>query len=175
MPYRNGHPESRRFLGCWNLWFSVGALAVGCASFSSTRREDDLRGSADAVNQPDERAYRDAAETFLRFLLEQQQASQSIIQASGKDGIYPVYECMEYGCPDRVLCEDANVYCHVTHCGKGSCHFCPDPFPDVFKNLTFKQWCKFDCQRGSLRTGTAFGFVPAIGNVFIGPFGCPDK
>lgn len=162
----------------WSLWLVFGALVNGCASPATSRREDDFRGR-DAVAEPqpppDERAYRDAAEKFLKFLAEQQQANPSVIQASGKDGIYPVYECMEHGCPDRVLCADANVYCHVTHCGKGSCSYCPEPSPDVFKNLAFKQWCKFDCLRGSIRAGTALGFVSAFGNVFIGPFGCPDK
>ncbi len=78
---------------------------------------------------------------------------------------------MEYGCPDRVFCEEANAYCHVTHCGKKNCSFCPKEFPDIFKNLVFQQWCQFDCLRGSVRAGVAFGFVPSIGKgLFIGPY-----
>jgi len=168
-------PSKGRLL-CWLLCFVVGALASGCASSASSHREDDPRDREEAAQQPqpDERDYRDAAEKFLKILEEQRQADTGVVRASGKDGIYPVYECMDYGCPDRVFCEEANVYCHVTHCGKGSCQFCPEPLPDTLKNLAFKQWCKFDCLRGSVRAGTVLGFVPALGNVFIGPFGCPD-
>lgn len=159
---------------CWLLCFTVGALATGgCASSVSSRREDAAKDGEAATQQapPDERAYRDAAEKLLKYLDEQRQAGTDVIQASGKDGIYPVYECMEYGCPDRVFCEKVDAYCHVTHCGQRSCSFCPKPFPDVFKNLVFKQWCQFDCLRGSVRAGSAFGFVPSIGKgLFIGPY-----
>ena len=157
----------KKVMACWLV---VGALAGGCATSSTTHREDDPRDGEAAEPPPDESAYRDAAERFLRFLEEQRKAGTGVVQASGKDGIYPVYECMEHGCPDRVLCKEANVYCHVTHCGKKSCSFCPEPFPDIFKNLAFKQWCQFDCLRGSVRAGAAFGFVPSIGKaLFIGP------
>jgi hypothetical protein len=168
----------KEFAAIWIPWLVIGVMADGCASPATGRREDGPRDrdvAAEQQPQPDERTYRDAAEKFLKFLAEQHQASPSVIQASGKDGIYPVYECMEHGCPDRVLCEDAKAYCHVTHCGKGSCQYCPEPFPDVFKNLALKQWCRFDCLRGSVRVGTVLGFVSALGNVFIGPFGCPDS
>ncbi|WP_331112893.1 hypothetical protein [Archangium sp.] len=164
---------TKRLLFRWLLCSIAGALASGCASSSTTHREDALGDSEAAEHLPDERAYRDAAEKFLKFLEEERQAGPSVIQASGKDGIYPMYECMDYGCPDKVLCKEANVYCHVTHCGKGSCRGCPEPFPDVFKNIFIKEWCKFDCLRGAVWAGTAFGFVPSIGKkLFIGPVAC---
>lgn len=164
----------RRLLCC----LVVGALAAGCASSAPTRREDAPGDRETAAQQPDatadqlpdESAYREAAEKLLAFLNDQRQAGGSVIQASGKDGIYPMYECMDYGCPDKVFCKEANSYCHVTHCGKGSCYGGPEQLPDIFKNLVFKQWCKFDCLRGSIRTGTAFGFIPVMGkNAFVGP------
>jgi hypothetical protein len=158
---------------CWLLCFVAGALATGgCASSASGRREDAPadREAAAQQPQPDERAYRDAAEKLLKYLEEQRQAGASVIQASGKDGIYPMYECMDYGCPDSVFCKKANVYCHVTHCGKGSCRGCAEPFPDIFKNLMVKEWRRFDCLRGSVRAGSAFGFIPSIGkDLFVGP------
>jgi hypothetical protein len=80
------------------------------------------------------------------------------------------YGCVEYGCPDKVFCKKTDAYCHVTHCGKGSCYGCPEPLPETFKNLVFKQWCRFDCLKGSVRAGSALGFIPSIGNIFIGPY-----
>jgi hypothetical protein len=86
-----------------------------------------------------------------------------------------MYECMEYGCPDRVFCEDVDAYCHVTHCGKGSCYGCPEAFPAIFKNLAVRQWCRFDCLKNSIRLGTAFGFIPSVGrSIFVGPI-CLDE
>lgn len=156
---------------CWLLFFTVGVLAAGCASSASSHREDSLGTRETVAQQPDEGAYREAAAKLLKYLDAQRKAGTGVVQVSGKDGIYPMYECMEYGCPDRVYCEEANVYCHVTHCGKRSCSFCPKPLPDVFKNLVFKQWCQFDCLRGSVRAGVAFGFVPSIGkDLFVGPY-----
>jgi hypothetical protein len=163
----------------WLLCLVVSALAAGCTSSASSRREDASGAGGEdreTVEQlPDESAYREAAERLLAFLEEQRQTGASVIPASGKDGIYPMYECMEYGCPDKVFCKEANAYCHVTHCGKGSCRGCGESFPDILKNLAIKEWCKFDCLRRSTRAGTAFGFVPIVGkNFFVGPI-CLDE
>jgi hypothetical protein len=156
----------------WLAWLVVGALVGGgCATSSSSRREDAPQDSEMAEKQPDESAYRDAALKFLKYLDAQREAGKDVIQASGKSGgIYPMYECMEYGCPDRVFCKDIGAYCVVTHCGKGGCRGCDEPFPEIFKNLVFKQWCRFDCLKGSVRAGSALGFIPSIGNFFIGPY-----
>jgi hypothetical protein len=71
---------------------------------------------------------------------------------------------------NKVFCKEANAYCHVTHCDKGSCRGCPEPLPDTFKNLMIKEWCRFDCLRGSVRAGSALGFIPIIGkDFFVGP------
>jgi hypothetical protein len=154
----------------WLAWLVVCALAGGCATSSTAHRADGPSGSETVEQLPDESAYKDAAVKFLKYLREQRRAGKDILQASGRDGIRPVYECMNYGCPDTVFCEDVGAYCHVTHCGKKECSFCPKAFPDIFKNLVFKQWCQFDCLRGSMRAGVAFGFIPSIGNFFIGPY-----
>lgn len=170
----------KRHLLCWLLCLSVGVLtATGCASSASSRREDvpgDRGGNQETSEQlPDESAYREAAIRFLKYLKEQERAGGSVVQASGKGGIYPMYECMDYGCPDRVFCKGVNAYCHVTLCSKGSCRSCPEWFPSVFKNLFVKEWCKFDCLSGSARVGTAFGYVSLLGKpFFVGPF-CLDE
>ncbi len=105
-------------LCCWLLCF-VGALSGGgCASSGSSRRES-VPGDRELAEQlPDESVYKNAAEKLLKFLARQRKAGSGAIQASGKDGIYPVYECMEHGCPDSVFCEEVDAYCHVTHCGE---------------------------------------------------------
>jgi hypothetical protein len=164
---------SRKRLLRWPLCVIGTLVTGGCASSASSRHEDVLAENEAAAQQSpsDERAYREAAEKLLKYLDAQRRAGTNVIQASGKDGIYPMYECMEYGCPDRVFCKEVDAYCPVTHCGKGSCRGCPEPAPDVFKNLALKQWCKFDCLRSSVRAGTALGFVPIVGkDFFIGPF-----
>lgn len=152
----------------WIAWSLIGTLANGCVASSPTRRDEGPDSAETVERLPEESAYKDAAKRFLAYLDEQHPTG--VTQASGKDGIYPMWECMEYGCPDKVLCPEAGVYCHVTHCGKGSCRGCPEPFPDVFKNLFVKEWCRFDCQRGAVRAGSAFGFVPSLGKkLFVGP------
>lgn len=162
--------QRKRILS-WLACFVIGALAGGCASSASNRRQDVPESGASAAQPPDERAYRVAAEKLLEYLDAQRRAGGDVVQASGRnDGIYPMYECMEYGCPDKVFCEETGSYCHVTHCGKGSCHGCPEPLPESFKNLVLKQWCKFDCLKGAVRTGIAIGFIPSIGNIFVGPY-----
>ena len=173
-----------RLLSC----LAAVVLSAGCAAHSSSHGHDEPRPSAQrnfedgeqqraaAETSPGESdAFRDAAERFLEYLAAQRRNRPDVVQASAKDPIIPRYECMDYGCPDTVLCKKAHVYCAVTHCGKGSCNTCPKPMPDVFKNLVFKQWCEFECLRGSTRLGTVLGFVPSIGSIFIGPFGCPDE
>lgn len=90
----------------------------------------------------------------------------------GGDGLFsPQFECMDLGCPATVLC--GRAVCSVIHCGKGSCTYCPEPMPDVFKNLVLKSWCSYGCMAGSQRTGAAYGFIPAIGGKFVGPW-CID-
>lgn len=164
-----GTPKRSLVLG--RLGLILFALSAGCVSSGSSRREDALRDREAAAPLSDESAYRDAAMKFLLYLKEQRNAGTAVIQASGEDGIYPVYECTDYGCPDKVFCEEVGAYCHVTHCGKRECSFYPKPLPDIFKNLVFKQWCQFDCLRGSVRAGVAFGFVPSFGKgLFVGPF-----
>jgi hypothetical protein len=79
---------------------------------------------------------------------------------------------MEFGCPATVRCGKA--VCVVTHCGSGSCRFCPTPFPDALENLVIKEWCTYGCMVGPLQVGTAYGFVPSVGKTFVGPLGCPD-
>jgi hypothetical protein len=165
----------RKRLLFWLVCFVVGDLAGGCASSASSRRQDVPEQVATAEQPPDERAYREAAEKLLEYLDAQRKAGTDVVLASGKkDGIYPMYECMEYGCPDRVFCKETGAYCQVTHCGKGSCHTCSEPFPEIFKNIVFRQWCKFDCLKNSVRTGVAVGFIPSIGNIFIGPYCLED-
>lgn len=172
------------FLSC----LAAGALSAGCAAASSSRHHDENRHSEQqgveegkqqrgAAERPPEEtvAFREAAERFLEHLAAQRRNGLDVVQAAAKDPVIPRYECMDYGCPDKVLCKKAHVYCTVTHCGKGSCNTCPKPMPDVFKNLVFKQWCEFECMRRSTRLGPVLGFVPSIGSIFIGPFGCPDE
>lgn len=76
--------------------------------------------------------------------------------------------CRQQDSPGKAVCS-------VTHCGKGSCRFCPAPFPDALKGLVIKEWCTYGCMRGSIQVGTAYGFVPSIGKAFVGPLGCPDE
>jgi hypothetical protein len=90
-----------------------------------------------------------------------------VVLASDKEGIYPEFGCMEFGCPDKVMCGKAA--CFVTHCGKKSCRFCPESLPDFLKNVVFDQWCAYDCVRGSMKVGSAFGLVTTIGSAFVGP------
>ncbi|MDY7231119.1 hypothetical protein [Hyalangium rubrum] len=166
----------------------LGALGVGCASTASAPRADASRDIAaqqhqsreafrDAAQQLlDERVtLREAAEQYLEDSAAQRGSRLSVIQVAGKDPVIPRFECMEYGCPDKVLCGDAKAVCLVTHCGKGSCNLCPEPMPDAFKNLVFKQWCEYECVRGAARLGTVIGFVPSFGSGFVGPFGCPKE
>jgi hypothetical protein len=94
----------------WLVCFVLSALAGGCASSASIRHQKDPEDGATAAQPPDERAYRDAAEKLLEYLDAQRRTGRNVVQASGKkDGIYPMYECMEYGCPDKVFCEETGA------------------------------------------------------------------
>jgi hypothetical protein len=98
---------------------------------------------------------------------EEKDDAPTVILVSGKEGIYPEFGCMEFGCPDKVMC--GNAACFVTHCGKKSCRFCPEALPDFLKNVVFQQWCAYECMRSSRKVGSAFGLVTTIGGVFAGP------
>ncbi|WP_309896570.1 hypothetical protein [Archangium sp.] len=152
----------------WLAWLVVGALAGGCATSSTAQRADGHDDSETAEQPPDERAYREAAIRFLLYLKEQERAGGSIVQASGKDGIYPMYECMEHGCPDRVFCKKVDAYCHVTHCGKGSCYGCPEPFPEIFKNLVFKQWPQMSLDPVSEKAARIAAALNGLGHIAFG-------
>ncbi len=103
---------------------------------------------------------------------QRQEGGPRIVRTVGQDPIIPQFECMDFGCPATVRCGKA--VCTVTHCGKGSCRFCPAPFPDALKNLFIKEWCAYGCLAGAAQVGTAYGFVPGIGKAFVGPLGCPE-
>lgn len=92
-------------------------------------------------------------------------SSTALEQSSG---IYPEYRCMDLGCPASVVC--GKSVCEVVHCGTGPCRFCPEPAPDALKNIVFKAWCSYGCMRGPVATGSTFGFITTLGNVFVGPF-----
>ena len=83
-------------------------------------------------------------------------------------GIAPEFRCMDLGLPATVRCDRS--ICTITHCGTGKCRFCPEGAPDGVKNLVVKAWGSYSCLAGSTFTGSAFGFIPIIGNTFVGPF-----
>ena len=159
------------------LCMCVGALATACAAAPSSIHREDDSGDAAALLQEEQRAaFREAAAQYLRELAQQRQISSRVVQVSGQDPVIPMYECMDYGCPATVQCPEAKAACTITHCGRGDCHTCPMSAPEAFKNLVFKQWCRYECFRGTARLGPVIGFVPSLGkNLFIGPFGCPDE
>jgi hypothetical protein len=150
------------------------ALSTGCASSASVRGEEDLQNEEEHPIQERE-AFRTAVEQYLRDTEGLRRNSPSIVFVAGQDPVVPRPECTDYGCPTAVMCEAAKAICYVTHCGKGSCRLCPEPMPEEFKKLVFRQWCAFECVRGPLRTGTVIGFVPSVGRGFVGPFGCPTE
>jgi hypothetical protein len=150
------------------------ALAAGCASSETVRREEDPTSAGEQPLQEGE-AFRRAVEQYLKDIEERRRSSPSIVLVAGKDPVVPRPECTDFGCPTAVTCEAAKAVCYVTHCGKGNCRLCPEPMPEAFKNLIFRQWCSFECVRGPLRIATVIGFVPSIGRGFIGPFGCPAE
>jgi hypothetical protein len=156
------------------LCMGILAMAGGCASAVSFTREKDLKDEGE--QQPQEKeAFRIAAEQYLRDTKELRRNGLTVVLVAGKDPVVPRPECTDYGCPTAVMCEAVKAVCYVTHCGKGNCRLCPEPMPEAFRNIVFRQWCSFECARGPLRIGTAIGFVPSIGRGFIGPFGCPTE
>jgi len=149
-------------------------LFTGCASSTSALGDKQLKDTEE--HPPQEReAFRKAVEQYLQDTKEQPRARTSIALVSGTVPVIPRPECTDRGCPTAVTCKEISAVCWVTHCGKGGCDYCPEPLPEAFKSLVFKQWCAFECVHGPLRIGTVIGFVPSIGNFFIGPFGCPTK
>lgn len=150
------------------------ALSVGCASSASVRRDKQFK-TAEEYPLQEQEAFRAAAEQYLQDTKDQPQTSPGLVLVAGTVPVTPRPECTDRGCPTAVTCKEVNAVCWVTHCGKGGCDYCPEPLPEAFKNLVFKQWCAFECVQGPLRIGTAIGFVPSIGNFFIGPFGCPTE
>jgi hypothetical protein len=173
------------FLARFAMSLAAGALLVSCASSSSVRHGDELphttrqevqgrEASREAAEQllEERAAFQAAAEQYLKQLAMEQRLGGVVVQSSGKDPVIPMYECMHFGCPPTVQCKAAGAACTVTHCGKGSCHTCPMSVPEPFKNLIFKQWCRYECFRGALRLGPVIGFVPVIGGFFVGPLGC---
>jgi hypothetical protein len=107
-----------------------------------------------------------------KLRVEEEPREEPRIVLVGNEGLFsPQFECMDWGCPPTVRCGQA--VCSVVHCGKGACSFCPEPMPDVFKNLVFKCWCSYGCMTGTQRTGSAYGLIAAIGGMFAGPW-CVD-
>ncbi len=146
---RRGVVPARPFAPLWSLL--PGCLLMACAAPKGAQRE--------------------VAEVRSSEVRPQVAESPRIVLVGG-DGLFsPQFECMDLGCPATVRC--GRAVCSVIHCGKGSCTYCPEPMPDVFKNLVLKSWCSYGCMTGSQRTGSAYGFIPAIGGTFVGPW-CID-